>query len=314
MSKKIVIFFGKERDLPDPFSEFGNKRKVYYDLFEIGHKRGLKMYMANGRDCYIDDLSFRNLLKYENGQFTVDNEVVEADAIYDRSGGLAFPPDEISSKVLNTIKFKKFCYDKFLMYDLLKDFMPKTFKISNPDDMNQIIQKEKLSLEKTYVIKPTSMFGGKEISIDILNNLSNYDFDPEKEYVLQEFIDTSSGIENLVEGIHDLRVVIVNKEIIWTTIRQPAQNSLLANVAQGGSIKQIEVSDLPEKIMGETRKIMSAVENAFGNQIYSIDFGIQNGVPYVFELNDQIGFPTDEMDATKFLNNIIDTLILLSDK
>jgi len=37
--KKFVVYYKKEKFLPDPFADFGEKRDVHYALFIAGIKR-----------------------------------------------------------------------------------------------------------------------------------------------------------------------------------------------------------------------------------------------------------------------------------
>jgi len=55
--------------------------------------------------------------------------------------------------------------------------------------------------------------GGEEILIKDKNELIKEKINFDRDYILQEFIDTSKGIKGLVSGVHDLRVVLLNEKI-----------------------------------------------------------------------------------------------------
>lgn len=308
---KIVVYFGKEKDPIDPFGKFGIKRKVYYELFDCGIEAGLDMYISSGRPAYLGGRCFGNLLRYENGAFAKHQGTVEADAIYDRSGGLAFPSDEISPKVLDCAAFKRLCYDKNKLYEILGDLMPKSIRISATDKLLAALSE--FNPDQMAVLKPASDFGGKGIYIDYPRNLEKIGI--EREHVLQEFVDTSKGIPGITDRHHDLRIVIVEGEIVLAHVRTPKDGSLLANVAQGGNIKEIELEKILGYILSTVHEVQAIIDSKYNMPLYSIDFGISNGKAYVFELNDQIGFPSEHMEnRTKFVFNIIKSLKRLAEQ
>jgi hypothetical protein len=315
MRKKIAMYFNLEKDSNDPLDFFGAKKEVYQYFFEYGRSQNLDMFIAAGKDNYLGQMNFKNLLFFDGDIFSKKNESILIDAIYDRSGGIGFPPEGISYKTLNTRDFKILCYDKNMMYDYFGEFMPKSFRINNKKDFF-----EKLSLFKKnemVVLKPTSGLGGKGIFIDSPSNLKKIDDGIfKKEHVLQEFVDTSCGIPGITSGRHDFRVVIVGGEIVLAHVRTPKEGSLLANASQGGTIKEVLLNKIPEKILEVVEKVQDKIDKKFNFPVYSIDFGVScKGDPYIFELNDQIGFPAPKMKNSKFfIENLIKSLKKLSER
>ena len=88
------------------------------------------------------------------------------------------------------------------------------------------------------VLKPLSESGGKNVRI-AKKRSAFPKIKIGQDYIVQEFIDSSKGIPGLTEGAHDLRVVLVNEKIIYSHIRKPKTNCLLANVALGGTISPV---------------------------------------------------------------------------
>ena len=94
-------------------------------------------------------------------------------------------------------------------------------------------------------------------------------------------------------------------------VRTPKDGGYLANVAQGGSIKEVELEKIPKPIMEVVLDIQKKIDDKFDNPIYSIDFGVMDGKPYVFELNDQIGFPREDMASAKnFVSSLVEALAI----
>ena len=141
---------------------------------------------------------------------------------------------------------------------------------------------------------------GQNILIDFPEKIRESVHTLEEPYLLQEFIDTSAGIPNIATGTDDLRVIIIGGEVIMASIRTPAPGKLLANVAQGGTIKEISLhcpaQFCAQRCHRHTRKNRSPLRLSL---LFNY-FGISHNRAYVFELNDRIGFPNDSMPSAHF--------------
>lgn len=308
MRKNIVMYFRKRPLSHDPFATFGTKRSVYHGFFQQGVLRGFNMFIASREENYRSPLLFRNAFIYNSDRFEPYKQDVYADAIFDRSGGLRFPPKEIGSKVLNCIEFKQLCNDKNAQKKILGKYMPKSFRIRTQGDLSACIKK--FNRMSKIVLKPARGMQGKGILIDTPSKIAQFHIEDGSEYTLQEFIDTSLGIPKIANSHHDLRIVVVDGEIVLSHIREPKRGSLLANVAQGGSIREVPLDALPQFIQKATREMQSLLDKEYDFPLYSIDFGIQDKTtPFVFELNDQIGFPTEAMVGSElFIQKVLASL------
>lgn len=268
------------------------------------------MYLASGKDSSLGNFSFAHTLRYTGTTFEPHAEIIQADAVYDRSGGTSFPTEEMSLKTLNNRAFKLLCNDKNKTKELLLDFMPKSSAITSSEELRERLLEYDQS--RLAVLKPSKGMCGKGIIIDTPSRLASCVIEDGTEYVLQEFIDTSEGIPGVTDHHHDLRIIIVNGTVLLAHVRTPKEGSLLANVAQGGSIQEVPLETLPPFVMEKVLKIQAIIDTAFDLPLYSIDFGIQSGtMAFVFELNDQIGFPRDNMLASPaFIEGILDSLEL----
>lgn len=305
--KKIAMYFNQEKAPGDPFSDFGHKRLIYHYFFSYGVKLGYDMYIASGKENYLGGLKFKNLLQYKDKTFQRKNTPLSMDAIYDRCGGTKFPPPEISAKVLNCSDFKVLCNDKNHMYQLLGNWMPKSFEINSQQELEEKLNE--FFKSSLVVLKPAKGLGGKGIAIDTPIKIKKEIILPKKTYVLQEFVDTSGGISDLTDTYHDLRVVIIEGKIIFSHIRTPKKGSLLANVAQGGTIEEVALDKLPNFIIEAVTAVQNIIDKRYNKPIYSIDFGVMREKPFIFELNDQIGFPSIKMkSAYLFIESLFESL------
>jgi len=306
------MFYRKRK--PDEarfFDRLGKKSEVYKYYFKHGTSLGFNMYFVSGIERYLGDLRFRNPLYFDGKTFRHVKKTVTADAIFDRSGGVKFPPKEIDAKVLNCITFKKICWNKLKTYELIGKYVSKSYAVRSRKDL--LAGLKKFSRNSLVVLKPARGLGGKGIIIAKKDKLKKRKLD-KKLYILQKFIDTSSGIAGIVEGRHDLRIAIAEGKIVLAHVRTPRQGSFLANVAQGGTIKEVPLSKIPKKILQVVRAVQNKIDQKFNYPLYSIDFGISKNKVFIFEINDQIGFPTGEMkNAEKFVDQILKSLQRIAD-
>lgn len=303
-----MMYFHKRKLGKDPFSTFGMKRSVYHDFFKRGIERGFDMYIASGKENYAEPLIFCNAYRYTGEFFEPAAEALKVDAVFDRSGGMFFPPENIGYKVLNDINFKRLCNNKNETQKIIGELMPRSIKIENRPTF--ITQLKSFPPSALAVLKPAKGMCGRGIIIDYPEKITAESIEAGNEYVLQEFVDTSAGISGITNGHHDLRVVIVNGEIVLSHVRAPKEGSLLANVAQGGSIQEVLIENIPSFVIDTVKKVQSCIDEKFDYPLYSIDLGVQkNKEVFVFELNDQIGFPSEQMKASeKFLDKALDSL------
>lgn len=286
--------FSRDFEGTTPLSHIGKKLPVYLRLLELCQAKGWEVYVLT-RKTYKGGNIFDGAWLFDKGEFVRIEEPISTDLIFDWVGNLLFPPkNEKNLKVVNCRKFKELTCDKWKTYVILHDYMPKTFWVGELENVNNLVD---LVTTKNIVLKPYDGLRGKGIFIGLKKDLKN--FKPEKsgtKYILQEFIDTSNGIAHLTPGKHDLRIVVINGEVVWCHIRVPAEGSLLANAAQGGNLTEVDYSKVPESVKKIVKIISHDFYNKYDNPMFSLDFGIDDkGTPKIFEINDQIGFPRWEM-------------------
>jgi glutathione synthase/RimK-type ligase-like ATP-grasp enzyme len=307
--RKIGICFSKKFQGTSPLIHVGGKLPVYIRFLKLCQNQNWQVFILTRREYQGKGIFAKSWL-FEKNKFRQFREPIKIDLVYDRTGGLNFPSKKDSGVIyVNQRNFKVLCWDKYRAYKYLSNkkigyFMPQTFRVDNK--FNLKLTPEVLKGEKV-VLKPNNGFGGAGIFIGKKKDALGFKFPKKyKNYSIQEFIDTSCGIPKLVKGVHDLRTVIVNNKIVWSHIRTPSDNELITNLAQGGKIKGIDVSRIPQSIKGIVKKISKLFFEEFDNPVFSLDFGMTKNGPKIFEINDQIGFPGWQMKARdKFLNELI---------
>lgn len=304
MKKKIGICYSKEFFGENPLEHTKSKRLVYLRLLDLIAESGFEPYVLT-KKTYLGDGVFKGVWKYRDGNFEKINEKVKIDLVYDRTGGIKFPPEqEPALTVVNNVAFKRLCWDKWKTFEILGDDMAKTVWVGAYDNYPNILTEIKTDW---IVLKPFNGLKGVGIFIGPKNNIPKFDEAKGKKYIAQEYVDTANGIPGITAGLHDLRVVVINNKVVWCHVRIPPKDSFKANAAQGGTLIEVDYDLVPESIKKVVEKISQGFYEEFDNPIFSLDFGIgKDGRPLLFEINDQIGFPRWEMkNRDVFLRELI---------
>jgi glutathione synthase/RimK-type ligase-like ATP-grasp enzyme len=292
---RFGMCFSKDFVGDTPLDHIGSKLPTYLRLLELCQSEGWEVYVLT-RKTYKGDGIFAGVWKF-NGEevFTRIETPIKIDLVFDWVGNLYFPPKKPDSlKVVNSREFKELTCDKWAAYQKLGEYMPETIWVGEFENTAKYIDRISTDL---IVLKPFNGLRGKGIFIGPKEELKDFKPDePDRKYILQEFVDTSNGVEGITPGKHDLRVVVVNGQVVWCHIRVPKEGTFLANAAQGGNLTEIDYSRVPSSIKNIVEKVAKNFYNDYDNPIFSLDFGIgKDGVPLIFEINDQIGFPRWEM-------------------
>ena len=291
---KIGVVFSKEFSGNDPLGHIGVKLPVYLRLLELCRKEGWEVYVLT-RKTYEGNGIFAGSWKFDKGRFRRTVKPAKIDLVYDRSAGVKFPPANDESVIwVNRLDFKILAWDKWKAYRQIGKYMPKTFWVKKEGDLADILPK----IETEWVVlKPYNGLKGFGVFIGPKEKAAGFKFEKRyKYYIAQEFVDTSAGIANITPGMHDLRIAIVNAKAVWSHVRVPQKGSFMANAAQGGTLTEVDYSQVPESIKKIVGEIAERFLIGYDNPAYSLDFGIgKDGIPKIFEINDQIGFPKWEM-------------------
>lgn len=298
---KFGICFSKDFAGNSPLGHVGVKLPVYLRLLDLCRRQSWEVFVLT-RKTYLENGIFDGAWRYERGKFEIINCKLKINLVYDRSGGIRFPVRGDNLRVVNCLDFKILAWDKYKTYGQIGEFMPKTFWFK---DLERI---------KTdwVVVKPYNGLEGIGIYIGPAMALKKKNLLAGKKYIVQEFVDTSGGLVGIASGTHDLRVVVVNGGVVWCHIRTPAEGKLLANRAQGGTLTEVDYANVPPPVKKIVEIISKKFYQEYDNPIFSLDFGVdRKDKPWIFEINDLIGFPRWEMkNRDKFLNALVENFKL----
>jgi glutathione synthase/RimK-type ligase-like ATP-grasp enzyme len=293
--KSLAMCFSRDFEGNEPLAHIGPKLPVYLKLLRQCRERNCVVYVTT-RKTYLGGGFFQGAWLFDGQKFEQVWETVKIDLLYDRTGGVKFPlPNDPGMIVVNNLDFKLLCWDKWAAYQQIGEFMPKTWWVGKNRNITSILDQVKTDW---VVLKPHNGLKGIGVYVGPKDSASGFEFSEKySDYIAQEFVDTSDGISGIAEGLHDLRVVTINKKIIWSHVRVPPDGSFKANVAQGGEIRGVPVNDLPVRVREIVQKVAGQFADQYDNPVFSVDFGIGKDGPKVFEINDQMGFPSPGMVA-----------------
>ena len=304
MNAKVGLCFSKELEGHNPLDHIGEKLPVYLYFLSLCQKKGWEVYVLT-RKTYLGEGIFNGGWLFEKNRFSLFKKKVKIDLVYDRTAGVKFPLPHNELTVVNRLDFKKLCWDKWIAYQKIGQFMPKTFWVGEKENLTSILPKIKTDW---VVLKPFNGLKGLGIFIGPKKESLKFNFPSQfKKYIAQEFVDTSKGIPRVTGGLHDLRMVIINGQPVWSHVRIPPRGKFKSNAAGGGALREVEYDLVPESIKKIVAEIGQKFAQKYDNPIFSLDFGLdKNGKPWLFEINDQIGFPRWEMKKREtFLKELI---------
>lgn len=289
--KKVLILFGKSKWRKSRPFENKDYQYSYEYFYTLCKKSGIQMYRASYEWYDYKKNIFKYAWIYEdkNAQWRrVFN--IKPDLIFDKTKArleIYYMKELISQKYqfINNLEFTQIIDNKFLNALLFEKWSKKSWLVNSREELTTVLPKIKTS---RIVLKPLAESGGKDVLI--LRKKKSYEkVRAGKLWLVQEFIDSSSGIPGFSKGYHDLRLVFVNDKLLYALMRQPAKGKLLANLAQGGSLRIVPLDKIPKSvypIIGQANQILET----FNPRIYSIDLMFdKKKKPWVVELNSMPG-------------------------
>jgi len=294
--KKVIILFGKSRW--DKSKHFSNEKYQYsYEYFyTLCKENGMQMYRASYQWYDYKNKIFKYAWSFE-GKNKKWKRVynIKPDLIFDKTKATpeAYLRNSIIRKYFqffNCLEFSKILDNKLATSLLFAKWSKENYLIENFNHLVSFLKK--VPQNKKLVLKPINLSGGENVfigtGVEILKKVKDAKVDI-VDWILQDFIDSSAGIPGIMKGIHDLRLVIINDKIIYSYFRKPAPGSLLANLAQGGSMEIVPIKKLPKQIFPIVKKVNNTF-SGFSNKIYALDIMFdrkQN--PWIIELNSMPG-------------------------
>lgn len=286
-----------------PFSkEWKNKDyRVYAELFE---EKDIEFYAAEYRWIEQDTLE---KAWFWNGEEWVKKNDIAVDTVYDL---FRHSKEKMKLKkklqkhvtLVNKPEVADLCQDKLKTYQKFPKYVPETAKATEKNVEN--------FLEKygEAVLKPRYGSSGKGIeritSVEEMNE--------KEDMLVQRFVSEPQLSEFDIGQFHDLRVIIIEGEILGGFLRIPQEDEFLSNVAQGASIEYLNEEEIPESVYPVIDEVSEYFEE-YAPVIYTVDFIFENDEPSIMELNSQPGIFYHRDTASKeyeypWMKKVVNTL------
>ncbi len=278
--RTVAVYFDDPGENDYPFS-IELYRTVYRQLATVIQEMGGQLMVVRGAETYLGDNKFSHAWVFDGTWFMRKEGPVHADFVWNKGRKLQTP----EMRQVNNPKMEEICLDKWKTYELFSHLMAKTIHVENKGKLADALKE--LRTERV-TLKPLSGFGGFNVLIGSREEVSAKN--TMYPCIVQEFVDTSGGIPDIVDEMHDFRIISLNGAVGLCYIRTPPPGMFTANVSQGG--KEIEVP--PEKIPPEPLQALAEVDRVFSKylpRIYTVDMGRdKSGKWFVFEINGKPGF------------------------
>ncbi|EKE25389.1 MAG: hypothetical protein ACD_5C00179G0002 [uncultured bacterium] len=312
MKKNAIILYGRgdwTREAPKQKEMYVSCYAFFYRLL---NEAGFNVYRASFQ--WFDEKKnvFSNAWLWENNSWKRAYDI-KPNVVYDKMQQRmeAHYFKEKLARVyplLNDPEFTVIANNKLYVSMLFPEFFKPYLRVTSEDELKKVAGKMK---SKLVVMKEAVGSGGEQVSILLKAKAAKMKISGP--ILAQEFIDSSKGIKGVAEGVHDLRMVFVGDELIYSYVRQPKKGSLLANLAQGGSMFIVEKKDLPKSL----NPIIKRVQKTFASypvKIYTIDVMFdEKQKPWIIELNTMPGMYFSP-DQEKWMKKMYSALVKVFEK
>lgn len=265
------------------------KSKDYATYTELFDDKNPEMYVAEYRWLNEDTLE---KAWYWNGKEWNKKSDVPVDVVYDlfrHSEEKMELKKHIQDHVtlVNKPEVADLCQDKLKTYREFPDYVPET-RDANRENVQALLEKH-----GEAVLKPR--YGSSGEGIERIQSVE--DFDNREDMLVQRFVSDPALPKFDIEKFHDLRIIIIDGEVVGGYLRLPQEDDFLSNVAQGASVKYLDREELPESVFPIIEDVSEYFQQ-YSPVIYTVDFIFEKGEPSIMELNSQPGIYYHQ-EATK---------------
>ena len=270
-----------------------------------------------GNAVFVAEAPAARVIKEGNGNFTIRNkdkteftanrfDTVIVVRIVGKQSRTLDNVSQLQSAgffVVNTIEAIESCHDKFRTAVMLEEAdipTPKTSIITDPD--LALAAHEEVGGKFPVVLKTVSGAGGRGVfiidsSVSLKSTVSAFfESNSEEELLIQQYVPING----------DIRVLVLNGQVIGAMNREKVKNDFRSNASLGASVDEADVTD-------EIKEMALNAAKAMGCYYCGVDIAIQkrNRKPYVLEVNTSPGSKNveDALDKNiigQFVDEIID--------
>lgn len=294
----IIAYFLRSKTPQESMVKSKTSAATHKHFFSLAKSRNLDLRFVLGEDAILDE-GFSNYWIFENDELINVSEAFKEDMLYAKNRSNRFE----TRRKLNNSYLENICIDKLVTAQMFPDLCKKTLLI----DENSLSNLDEINTEKV-VLKPQEGSNGVHVTVLSKQEITK-DLLATDTYIVQELIDSSGGIPNLINKRHEMRIYIFNGVIQSAYLRIPPEDSYLCNVAQGAKEMQITLDQIPDSFIASAAKV-DAVFSEIVPRHYTVDIMNENGRPWIVELNNTPGLPDPDVQplSDNYFNALLDVL------
>jgi len=275
---KKVLILSVDIDFRNSLSD---KIKPYYEeLSKIWIEQKLQFYRSSVYEFDTWNTFFKTVQKY-NWESWVEENSFTPDMIWYKSNSVNYLTRVIEEKnnFINNTKFIELANNKLITSMIFSDESPKTHLL-------HIDNLKKFKSDEEVIIKPDGGSGWEWVEKLRVSEIDSQKIHNSNWYIIQELVDSSEGIDWIVDGIHDIRFFIY-WDTIWENflLRTPPKWDFRCNVSQWGESKSIPINSLPAELTTIVEKLQKKIRDNFWMIYGSADFTKSNWKFYLIEFN-----------------------------
>ena len=302
MKKIFAIYF--DRDIDESGQLYPNEKdkqfnEAYFGFCDLLIKKGVEPVVITRQNKYVGNGEFYGYWrKTDDHRYERVDELVKPTLIFDK-GHIDFSDGLLN--FFNGHDFARLGRNKYSQSVIMEDAVPRTQLVCSKKDYDAVLRK--IDTEK-IVVKPLNENGGIGMTLCERDRLCDNKAFP---VIMQEFVETSGGVDGVVDGRHDIRLFVLNGEVVMSAVRQPAEGNWLSNTHQGGTIRFCRSSEIDNELLEFAKPIVRKFDE-LGGKLYSVDFMHGNGRWYMVEMNDRPGMPAQYQDKNGEIEYFYDRL------
>ncbi|MDA1079522.1 MAG: ATP-grasp domain-containing protein [bacterium] len=269
MNKTVAIYFSPPNVLDYPLS-----KQIYFEAYaeilEELENQGVTAVIVRA-DSYLNSGVFSKYTVWnkQKSEYQMVNRKILVDLIWNRDSENTIP--KISDcAILNDQEFDDICRDKLKSYKLFSNISAPTFLIHAYASLADTLLKIKTEL---VVLKPR--FGEGSYGVHVLkkNEVTRNLYNSWKNIIVQEFLDSSCGIQGLVVGLHEINIWVVNSKFAGARIKQPLKENLISSAAgaSAGTVRGIHQEQIPDDLWEKVLEIDKKVSK-YSPRLFRADF------------------------------------------
>lgn len=306
--KKLAIYFSDPEPMGDPFNKKYPYFKIFQEIVREVEKHEAEVYIVRGKS-YLGNGLFSHGWRIKDGSLSAVEEPFKVDLIFHR-GNHETIPEACDCPMVNHPDLERFCGDKVKTAQTFPDISPKTTAVNSYTEFIDTIAKWGIDPAEKIVLKKNFLCGGRGIYIRPVKDIDESIYGSWNDVLVQEFIDSSVGISGIVEGLHDIRVVTINGQPVYSFIRVPPSGSYLANVSQGGTEMAVPLDKLPPDLLQLVERVNQKFAQ-YSSSIVACDFFNSKDGFKLVELNapPAVCDPAQSPETKNYIDKIVQLLV-----